>query len=192
MGYSSIKIKPCKCGCGFSQTFNCGGYYYAHMPSQMIAEKTEAKANQQKKSNAKKREMVQVRSLANNIDEDQIKLQRFFAAAAIELARNPYCIECKAKIPSAFFRAATAHVLPKRKEYGFPSIAAHPANKLFLGAGCGCHSKYDSSWEAASKMKVWPLAVAIFKELYPFISEEEKKNIPQILLDTLPKPKAAK
>ena len=45
----------------------------------------------------------------------------------------------------------------------------------------GCHDRYDKTWEDASKMKVWPIAVAKFRLIYPFIDESEKKNIPEIL-----------
>jgi hypothetical protein len=95
------------------------------------------------------------------------------------------CWECGVHIPATYFRAATAHVLPKRKEYGFPSVSVHPKNYLILGAGCGCHDRYDRSWEDASKMKIWGEAVKRFKEIYPFIKESEHKNIPEVLLSTL-------
>ena len=119
------------------------------------------------------------------IKDNKKELEIFFEIAAQELQFKPYCEECGEFIPSDYYRAATAHVIPKRKDFGFPSVATNPINKLFLGAGCGCHSKYDISWESASKMKIWPKAVVIFKKLYKFISESELKNIPDILLKTL-------
>ncbi len=125
--------------------------------------------------------------------ESIISLENFFKDAAKEIAKNPYCIECGTFIPEKIkiigknysmdgYRCATAHVLPKKKEYGFPSVAANSINRLFLGAGCGCHNKYDSSWDNASKMKVFPLAIEKFIMLYPLIDEKEHKNIPNVFL----------
>lgn len=94
------------------------------------------------------------------------------------------CWNCGEKIPKAFARAATAHVLPKRNNQ-FPSVKTHPENYLILGAGCGCHNRYDRSWEDAAQMKVWPLAVEKFNIIYPFIAAKEKKNIPEELLQEL-------
>jgi hypothetical protein len=121
----------------------------------------------------------------NQAAADIVALQNFFAECAKELDQHPYCMECGTFIPRKYYRSATAHVLPKRKEYGFTSVASNIINKLFLGAGCGCHSKYDSDWEAAATMKVWPMAVEIFTKLYPLLKPEEKKNIPEVLLQEL-------
>ncbi|MDB5200541.1 MAG: hypothetical protein JWO92_2504 [Chitinophagaceae bacterium] len=107
---------------------------------------------------------------------------------AIDKKECPYafthCQECGKIILKAFMRAAIAHVLPKKKNQ-FPSVATHENNYIILGAGCGCHNKYDKSWDDASQMKVWPLAVSKFLEIYPFIASKEKKNIPDILLQEI-------
>lgn len=173
----------CKCSpdCAMFPSMGYSGYFYAHAPENVV-ETIELKRH---KTEVRQRTASRLHSIVVPLTEDEIKLQKFFANAAQELMRHPFCQNCKSRIPQAYFRAATAHVLPKRKEYGFPSIASHPANKLFLGAGCGCHYLYDRSWEDAAKMVVWPLAVAAFKELYPFIAENEKKNIPDILRHSL-------
>lgn len=119
--------------------------------------------------------------LKNKAAEDFAALQRYFAEAAKIISMNPYCMECGAFIPEAYYRAASAHVLPKRKEYGFPSVCTMIENLLVLGAGCGCHDKYDRTWEDAATMKVFPKAIEIFKFLYPFIHPSERKNIPEVL-----------
>lgn len=121
----------------------------------------------------------------NKAAEDFAKLQKFFAEAAKVISLKPYCMECGKVISQPFYRAATAHILPKRKEYGFPSIACHPDNFLILGASCGCHSRYDRSWEDAAKMKVFPLAIEKFKILYPLIAKSERKNISEVLLQEI-------
>lgn len=89
------------------------------------------------------------------------------------------------------WRACQAHVLPKKKTYGFPSLRNNLDNHLVLfpswgGLLCGCHGWFDSSWYNASTMEIWPKAIEIFKtKLYGLIPEKELKNIPEILLQTL-------
>ena len=125
-----------------------------------------------------------------------VQMDLYWKSAANELRKNPYCQECGAWIPEKIkqigkkftlsgYRCATAHVLPKKEEYGFPSIAHVLENKIFLGAGCGCHSKYDRSWEDAATMKIWPIALEKIKKLIPLIDPKERKNIPDIILQEL-------
>jgi len=61
-------------------------------------------------------------------------LELFYDEAATQLAKHPYCQNCGEFIPEKYFRHATAHIFPKKVNGGFPSIAAHYLNKLFLGA----------------------------------------------------------
>ncbi len=130
-------------------------------------------------------------------------LDAWFEKGMIEY--DPICMECgfsamwlkepqedtkKAEAYKLMWRAAQAHVLPKKKRFGFPSIATHPENRIILlpswgGHFCGCHGFYDSNWYNASTMKIWPLVVEKFKRLYPFIAEPERKNIPEQLLKHL-------
>lgn len=93
------------------------------------------------------------------------------------------CAECGERIDQRYCYASVAHVLPKKKGFGgFPSVAKHPENAIELGAGCGCHRKYDKSWLSASKMKVFELAKTKFKIMEPFIADEEKSRIPEVFL----------
>lgn len=84
------------------------------------------------------------------------------------------------------WRACQAHILPKR-ESQFPSISTHPLNHLVLfpvwgGHLCGDHDTYDSSWDNASKMKIWEIVKSRFiNDLYPNLKEEEKRKLPDIL-----------
>lgn len=97
--------------------------------------------------------------------------------------RGNFLLDVKYK---KLWRSCQAHLFPKRH---FKSIKSHPLNGLVLGTGfsglCNCHDTYDSSWDAASKMHIWPEVVNRFKILYPLINTSEHKFIPQILLDTL-------
>lgn len=109
----------------------------------------------------------------------------------------PRCEECGMEAPwllepqySVMWRACQAHVLPKKKKYGFPSLRDNLDNHMVLfpsfgGHLCGDHGFFDSSWFNATTMNVWPKAVEIFKKLYPLIPENERKNIPEQLLKEL-------
>lgn len=119
------------------------------------------------------------------LSKERLELEKWYETICKKIDMNPYCWNCGKRITKPFYRAACAHVIPKRKNYGFPSVATHPANYLILGAGCGCHSKYDMCWEDAKKLKVWEIAVERFKAIYPSIDESEHKNIPEILLESL-------
>lgn len=124
-----------------------------------------------------------------------------------QMANNkPVCEECgmeaywllepqedpkKAESYRLMWRASQAHILPKKKRFGFKSVSTHRENHMVLfpswgGHLCGCHGFYDSTWYNASTMKVWGKAKRIFKEtLYPLLPQEEHKNIPDELLSTL-------
>jgi hypothetical protein len=109
----------------------------------------------------------------NQAAEDFAALQKFFKDAAKVIEDNPKCWECNTFIPKAYYRAATAHILPKNPNSGFPSVAAHPMNYLVLGAGCGCHNK-THRLDTFSKMKIFPEAVERFWQFYPLITEKHK------------------
>lgn len=93
----------------------------------------------------------------------------------------------KAKMYLLMWRASQAHVLRKKDGIGgFPSIATNLTNHLVLfprwgGYLCGCHDLYDSSYENMAKMAVFPKAIDIINQLYPFIKTEEKKYLPEII-----------
>mgnify|MGYP006921288744 CR=1 FL=1 len=182
-----IQKKPCKVlECSNMPKMGCGGYCWKH-------EKLDpAYQDKKDKKSAKKQEVILRVNygpgssfIQNNAAQEKQRLENWFRQCAIELDKKPNCQNCNRLIYPKYYRTSTAHILPKRKEYGFPSIATHPMNKLFLGAkfgGCGCHDQYDASWESASKMLIWPVAVQIIVvELYPNIDPVEHKNIPDII-----------
>lgn len=193
MAYTSIpqtKFGDCSCGCGginvegrkVAKEFMCLQSYNNMKTLEQIAKA--------KKKNAENLAARKLRGLAySNPDikagKDYQALELFFKNAAKEIAFMPQCAECGAFIPKSFYRAATAHVLPKRKEYGFPSVADNFNNWLKLGSGCGCHQRYDRSWEDAAQMKIFPLAIEKFKILYPLIDKKELKNLPEVFLQEI-------
>jgi hypothetical protein len=105
-----------------------------------------------------------------DVRENNKALEKFFADAAIEIDSQPKCWECGARIFRPFYRAATAHIFPKKI---FPSIAIHPLNYLILGAGCGCHNK-THRLDTFTKMGVWKEAVDRFRIFEPLITEKHK------------------
>lgn len=88
------------------------------------------------------------------------------------------CLECGCNLRSDLNsgeiwiqRRVIAHVLPKGT---MPSVGDNPINWMPL-----CwqhHSDYDSSWDKAKTMKVWPIASGIIERLRPFVIE--KKYLP--------------
>jgi hypothetical protein len=85
------------------------------------------------------------------------------------------------------WRGCQAHVLRKKDNIGgFPSVASNLTNHLVLFPGygkylCGCHDLFDSSYEAMAKMAVFPKAIDIINQLYPFIAKDERKYLPEII-----------
>lgn len=91
---------------------------------------------------------------------------------------------------SFLWRSCQAHVLAKKDSIGgFPSIAANLLNHLVLfphfGGLCNCHGLYDSSYEAMAKMAVFPKAIDIINQLYPFIAKDERKYLPEMIVQEL-------
>lgn len=82
------------------------------------------------------------------------------------------------------YKRSIAHLLPKRESM-FPSIAKHPDNWLELCFyGNSCHTNFDNgiiTWELLHDSKEWEIIVGKFKKIYPYIPENEKKNIPELL-----------
>lgn len=123
--------------------------------------------------------------------EPNVDLEKFFEDRMNSL--YPKCENCGAEriilLDERYkkqWKSCQAHLLPKRH---FKSIETHPLIGMVLGSGysgmCNCHDDYDHDWERASKMNIWPEVVRRFKILYPLITKEEHKFIPEILLETL-------
>lgn len=155
-----------------------------------------AQAQSAKKYLATAKERDRMRSQVSspdNTEDDKVykaQMDLFWLHAAKEIEKNPYCAECLLKggrtfIPKEFYRHASAHCIPKRKEFGFPSVAANIINLLILSPHCGHHSLYDRSWEDASTMAIFPLAIEKVKLLYPFIAKAELKNLPEVFRQEL-------
>lgn len=170
--YSSIKKKYCKCGCGKFPTLSCNGFNYNCLSDKEKEEKGAKRKLDKRLANNRQSQVRKIKIVQKKVDNEE--QEKWFTMVAGEIAKNPHCWNCGEFIPEQYYRAASGHIFPKRKDYGFPSVATHPMNFLILGPGCGCHSKFDRSINDASKMKVWPIAVVRFNTFADQITERHK------------------
>lgn len=121
-------------------------------------------------------------------DNDTLKEQWFKARRKEMTGKCQFCGGKTEKHNHMTYKRSVAHLLPKRDNM-FPSIMYNPNNWLELCFyGESCHTNFDNNmitWELLKDSTEWELIVKKFKTLYPFITEEEKKNIPILLLKEL-------
>jgi hypothetical protein len=80
-----------------------------------------------------------------------------------------------------FYRHCIAHILPKAY---FPSVATHPLNYIELCFwGNNCHGNMDNKVLDLTDMNCWDEIVEKFVAMYPFIAKEERKRIPEVLMN---------
>jgi hypothetical protein len=105
----------------------------------------------------------------------------FFRSKKLEM--KGICANCGGKTGAnddKFYKHCISHILPKRDNM-FPSIADNDLNWIELCFwGNSCHAKYDSSFEMASKMRIWPIVIDRIKKLYPILTEKEQAIIRNI------------
>lgn len=95
----------------------------------------------------------------------------------IGICRN--CGKPSYKKSNEYFRHSIAHILAKRKSM-FPSVATHPENWIELCSDC--HMNLDNCMIDLTDLACWDEVVVKFQKIYPSIAKEEKKRIPDILL----------
>lgn len=110
---------------------------------------------------------------------EDIEKGKFFADA-LNVAPSK-CQECSA--PLAATRAINpaaivAHILPKSKSSGVPSVATHPLNKIFL---CGdCHTDMDNKGcDHIRKMKTFEYMRRRVVLMWPNIPQNERRRVPE-------------
>lgn len=116
-------------------------------------------------------------------DKEQTELQKWYAA--IMEKEEGRCWETGERInkdDKMGWHGSIAHVLPKSD---YPSVSTHPLNYMILKMWGGTHGQYDSSWENASKMKIWPYAVKIINILYPLLNREERARLSEIIVQEI-------
>lgn len=107
------------------------------------------------------------------------ELDIFFASQILNIPT--YCEECGTNLTgwrSINPKAIIAHILPKRKTYGFPSVATHPQNRMFFCVPC--HTDFDNKGsDHIAKMKSLPVMRERLKEFRDRLTESEKERIPE-------------
>lgn len=87
------------------------------------------------------------------------------------------CEECKTPFDNYSedeLRGLIAHILPKSRNSGFPDVATHPLNRMFLGTKCGCHGHYDNgNADDRIKMNIYFNAVKRFSEFSHLLSQRD-------------------
>jgi hypothetical protein len=86
------------------------------------------------------------------------------------------------------YRRSIHHLFDKRPTM-FPSVSTHPDNWLevcFYGNSChtNLHNK-TITWELLLDSAEGKLIIGKFKKILPYIAENERRNIPEILLKQL-------
>lgn len=138
-----------------------------------------AKVNQEKK----KRRLSPTDALEKTFGMGKPQSELFMWFAEKMKTSDPVCENCGCKINrynQEEWHGSQAHLLPKAH---FDSVKTNPLNHLVLCRyGNFCHAKYDGSWDAASKMPVFPIAKARFKQFEHLIAQEERRRVPECFL----------
>ena len=133
------------------------------------------------KISEKKRHEIE-RNKENRGTEDT-ELQKWYGH--IMQKEIPTCWETKEKIDirdRMGWQGSIAHILSKSQ---IPSVRTHPLNYMILKMWGGTHGQYDSTWENAAKMKIWPYACKIINILYPILTREEKAKLPDVVIQEI-------
>ena len=152
-------------------------YLRTDLDKRSIVQKAMDKAKKEPKRKSgwfdikKQEEVLQVEEPKYKTSVQVVKeMDAFWKYAEGVIAKKPYCWECGDYISPNDYRAATAHIFPKKK---FESIAANKWNFLVLGARCGCHEK-SHRLDLFSQMKVFPTAINRYLKFGDLITEKHK------------------
>lgn len=146
------------------------------------------KAIAKQRKNVANKTGTQLRNLAKeNSDvkapKDYAELDRFFKEMQKRMTGR--CENCGGKTEAftKHFKNSIAHILPKAY---FKSVATNENNWLEL---CfysnSCHSQMDNKMIDLIDMNCFDQIVTRFVKMYPFISLEERRRIPRVLLEYL-------
>ena len=114
--------------------------------------------------------------------EASAELERWFLDRRKEMIG--VCVNCgrpSCKNDDKYYKFSLAHLLPKAY---VKSVATHPSNflELCFWGDNSCHTNFDNGMLDLTQMNCWDEIVRKFQEMYPSISREEKRRIPEILL----------
>ena len=106
----------------------------------------------------------------------------YFASQSLVMPK--YCEESGVLLPTFpawLKKSCMAHILKKREDYGFPSVALHPQNMIFLHPDI--HTNMDNlGREYILKMKSLHLMRERVAILLPLLTEHEKNRVPDYFL----------
>jgi hypothetical protein len=133
------------------------------------------------KKSAKKIEQEKQQAQQNKITGGS-ELQRWFNDRRKEMLG--VCSNCGGKTEKnndQYFAFSIAHIFPKAY---FPSIKTHPKNFIELcHFGNSCHTNFDNGNININDLNCFNEVIEKFIEMYPIISEKEKRRIPKILVE---------
>lgn len=146
----------------------------------------------QKKRNALRVDTTKVRKLGKMQDvsleqkalnaSKAAAMQRWFAERREEMKGK--CANCGGKTMKYNgdkFYYSIAHILPKAY---FKSVATHPLNWIELCFyGNSCHTNYDNHMIDIMELNCFDEVISKFVKMYPDIDKDERRRIPQILLN---------
>jgi len=182
MGYSSILKKPCKhFGCSNQPGMGMGGFCYVHQKEDSGYErkvKEKERKSALKKVTSKSLHSEQVNA---GIPKGTAELQRWFEDRHKEMKGS--CQHCGGKTEKnrSTYKCSIAHILPKAY---FKSVATHPDNWLEL---CfyknSCHTNLDNYALDITDLSCFDEVIRKVVAIYPHIAPEERRRIPQVLLN---------
>jgi len=111
------------------------------------------------------------------------ELQRWFERKHSEM--KGYCKHCGGKTEKgkSTYKCSIAHILPKAY---FPSVATHEDNWIELCFyGKSCHTNLDNHMIDLIELNCFDDVIKKFVSMYPSIAPQEKRRIPNILLQYL-------
>jgi len=179
MGYSSITRKKCKCGCHRYPTIGYAGYSYNCAPQELkdkIGSKQKVAARNKANKNALSRNLHIEQNKVNGAELNRWHDERRKEATG-------FCHNCGGKScrdSDDYYKFSNCHILPKAY---FPSVKTHPLNNIELCYfGNGCHPQMDNHLLDLTEMSCWDEIVTKFVAMYPSIAPQERRRIPNVLL----------
>jgi len=138
-----------------------------------------------KKSAKKIAREKEEKELAKVTPSGGAELKRWFADRRKEMTgRCKHCSGVTTKDNDQYFRHSIAHILPKRI---FHSVATNPHNWVELCYfGNSCHANVDNNMLDLMDLNCFDEVIEKFIAMYPDIAKEERKYIPDVLLQYLP------
>lgn len=155
-------------------------------PEKPIYSKKRCKFHYWKNNEKENAEKKKAKGQTAKANETKKNLNIFFASQLLQTPDN--CENCGASLQylknSKLRKSIIAHILPKREKYGFPEVATHPQNRVFL---CSiCHGDFDNKGEDfAPTMNCFNLICERFLLFSDQLNESSKQRLPFYFKDLL-------